>query len=159
MPHEALESYLNDHVAGSVAAIELLDHLVESAGDSGTRRFFEEIRTEVTEDQATLRGILRGLGADESGLRKAGAWLTEKVARAKLRLEGPARGSVHELEALEGLALGILGKLALWRALAVAGAIDARGVDLGELQRRAETQHARIESRRLDRARALFAQP
>ena len=160
MPHEALESYLNDHVAGSVAAIELLDHLVESAGDSGTRRFFEEIRTEVTEDQATLRGILSGLGADESGLRKAGAWLTEKVARAKLRLEGPARGSVHELEALEGLALGILGKLALWRALAVAGGIHAlRGVDLGELQRRAETQHARIESRRLDRARALFAQP
>jgi hypothetical protein len=91
----------------------------------------------VTEDQETLRGILRALGAEESGFRKAGAWLTEKVGRLKLHLEGPAPGSLHQLEALEALALGILGKLALWRGLVVAGGIEAlRGVDLGELQRR-----------------------
>jgi hypothetical protein len=158
MQQDALESYLNDHVAGSVAAIELLDHLVESSEDRGRKQFFEEIRTDVNEDQETLRGILRALGAEESGFRKAGAWLTEKVGRLKLQLEGAVRGSLHELEALEALALGVLGKLALWRALAVAGGIEAlRGVDLGELQRRAETQHARIESRRLDLAGKLFA--
>jgi hypothetical protein len=158
MSRDALASYLNDHIAGSVAGIELVEHLVETAADGPTRAFFEELRGELVSDQQALRRILEALDTRESGLRKAGAWLTEKAARLKLQLEGSARGSLHELEALEALALGITGKLALWRALSAADGIDVlHGVDLEDLAQRASSQHARVEARRLQVAHALFA--
>lgn len=158
MSRDALASYLNDHLAGSVAGIELVEHLIDTAGDAPTRAFFDELRGELLDDQQALRRILEALDARESGLRKAGAWLTEKAGRLKLQLEGSTRGSLQELEALEALALGITGKLALWRALSAANGIDALdGVDLEDLAQRAASQHARVEARRLQAARALFA--
>jgi hypothetical protein len=61
-------------------------------------------------------------------------------------------------EALETLALGILGKLALWRALAVVAATDARlrGLDFDSLAARAQAQHARVEERRIEAALTAF---
>jgi hypothetical protein len=66
-------------------------------------------------------------------LVEAAAWLGEKVSRVKLRRR--AAGGLGTFEALEALALGILGKLALWRALAVIAAVDGRlgGMDFDHL--------------------------
>jgi hypothetical protein len=54
-------------------------------------------------------------------------------------------------QALETLALGILGKLALWRALATLAEKDdrLRDLDFRELIARAEAQHAMIEGNRV----------
>jgi hypothetical protein len=52
--------------------------------------------------------------------RKAMAWMGEKLAEIKLRLDDPGCGPLHLLEALEAIAIGIEGKRALWRALAAA---------------------------------------
>ena len=62
---------------------------------------------------------------------------------------------------LEMLTLGILGKLALWRVLIVVGEFDARvrGEDYNQLAARAESQHARVEERRLQAARKAFGLP
>jgi hypothetical protein len=158
MEHEALTTYLNDHLAGSVAAIEMLDHLIERAPGPEPKNLYADLRADVAEDQETLQVVIRRLSADESGFRKASAWLTEKLGRLKLRMDNSADGGLHELEAMEALCLGILGKLALWRALAqAAGELESlRGMDLGRLERRAQDQHARAESRRLALARELF---
>jgi hypothetical protein len=61
-------------------------------------------------------------------------------------------------EALEFLALGIQGKLALWRALGAVAMADDRlnGIDFGQLAARAEKQHAKVENRRLQFARTAF---
>jgi hypothetical protein len=153
MNSAALTTYLNDHFAGSVAAIDLLDHLLERAPSPEAKRLFADIRAEVTQDQETLQAIIRRVGADESGWRKAGAWFSEKLARLKLKIDDS-----DELEAVETLSLGILGKLALWRSLAIVGSDVEwlRGIDLDRLQGRALDQHARAESRRLELARLLF---
>jgi hypothetical protein len=159
MSSTALTTYLNDHLAGSVAAIELLDHLLERDPGSG-RDELARIRGEIEEDQQVLRRTLHGLGGQESPIRKAAAWITEKLGRLKVRLDDKGSGDLRVLEALEALSLGIQGKLLLWRALeAAAGRVPTLvGLDLQQLQQRAERQLQRIEELRLRAARVALVQ-
>ncbi|HEX5385454.1 MAG TPA: hypothetical protein VFW66_02010 [Gemmatimonadales bacterium] len=151
-----LASYLNDHLAGSVAAIELLEHLTKHAGGPTERDFFAGLRADIASDQEVLKEILNRVGGSESELRKAGAWISEKASRLKLRLEDGA--GLSRLEALETLALGITGKMGLWRVLSMLS--DRRpelvGVDYARLEQFAERQHADVEARRLEAAQAAF---
>ncbi len=103
MNTEHLTTYLNDHLAGSVAALELLDHLIERQGGTPLEKFLAHLRTEVEEDQRVLRDLLRRLGAQESRVRKAAAWLAEKLGRAKLGLSHSDGGELAMLKALEAL--------------------------------------------------------
>ena len=149
-----LGTYLNDHVAGSVLALELLDHLIDLP-EGPDRRLLTQLRTEIQEDQEVLRQLLRSVGTEESTARKAAAWLTEKLGRVKLRLDESGSGELRMLEGLETLALGIQGKLALWRSLATLG--DAvpplKTLDLVRLQARALEQFERVDRLRLHAAR------
>jgi hypothetical protein len=158
MSNEILTTYLNDHLAGSVAAIELLGHLRELSKGAEREGFFASLQSEVEADQKALQELLREVGGKESRVRKAAAWLTEKVGEAKLRLDDPGGGELRLLEALETLELGILGKLALWRALRMAADLvpQIRKLDLSALERRAKEQHDRVEVVRLKVARAAF---
>jgi len=151
---ENLGTYLNDHVAGSVLALELLDHLIDLP-EAPDRKLLTQLRTEIQEDQEVLRQLLRSVGTGESTARKAAAWLTEKLGRVKLRLDESGSGELRMLEGLETLALGIQGKLALWRSLATLG--DAvpplKTLDLARLQARALEQFERVDRLRLHAAR------
>lgn len=157
MTTKALTTYLNDHLAGSVLALELLDHLIEQ-NQVPEQKPLVRLRSEIEQDQKVLQKLLRDLGGKESSLRKAAGWLTEKLGRAKLSLDDPGEGDFRAFEALETLALGIQGKLSLWRALsAIAQELPAlRSLDLKELQERAIDQFNRAEQLRLQAAvRAL----
>ncbi len=158
MAMQLLATYLNDHLAGSVAAIELVDHLRKLSKAAELETLFTTLQSEIKEDQQVLKELLHGLGEGESRVRQAAAWLTEKVGEAKLRLDDPGSGDLRLLEALETLELGILGKLALWRALRVAAerVPQIRKLDLPALERRAMDQHARVEVERLKVARAAL---
>jgi hypothetical protein len=152
---ERLHTYLNDHLAGSVAAIELLDNLIEHHSEDRFGKIFRDLRDEIEADQETLRNLIRKLGAKESAVRKAGAWLAEKFSRVKI---GDADDSAELLQALEGLALGISGKQLLWRSLA---AIEAnfpalQGSDFSELEKRAHDQFERVERLRMQMVREAF---
>jgi hypothetical protein len=155
---EDLDSYLNDHLAGSVGALELLDRLVDTYAGKPLARFFRDLRDEIEADQGTLKELIARLGEKESAVRKAGAWIVEKLSRAKIQLSETQDGEMGLFLALEGLALGIQGKRALWRALAVASetAPDLRGLDYPLLEKRAVEQHDRVEAKRLEVARDVF---
>lgn len=152
MSHANLATYLNDHLAGSVAAIDLLDHLVETTKGTGHEAFFRTLRDDVAADQDVLRTLLENLPAPESTLRKAGAWFMEKAARMKLRIDGSSGSAMERMEALEGLLLGITGKRALWLALSATVA-PLEGVDIAALVRRAEQQIEAVEVERIEAAR------
>jgi len=156
MTTSLLITYLNDHLAGSVAALELLDLLRKKNGPDQDE--LGRLRSEIEEDQRVLRQIIERLGGRESQLRKAAAWLAEKLGRAKLQIDDEGHGELRSLEALEALELGIQGKLALWRALeAVAAARPELGaLEFRALERRAEEQFARVDRLRLQAARAAF---
>jgi hypothetical protein len=155
---EELSSYLNDHLAGSVGALELLDRLVDIYQGKPLERFFRELRDEIDADQETLKELIAKLGEKESAVRKAGAWIVEKLSRAKIQLSETHEGEMGLFLALESLALGITGKRLLWRALASASetAPRLRGPDYATLEKRAIEQHDRVEAKRMEVARDVF---
>jgi hypothetical protein len=154
MSQKILTAYLNDHLAGSVAALELLDHVIQLHNGTAVARTLVELRAEVEEDQKVLQGLLHGVGGSESRLRHAAAWLSEKVGRAKLLIDDPGSGELRFLEALEAIVLGIQGKAGLWRALQAISAQlpPAQQLDFSALERRALTQFERLDRLRLQAA-------
>ena len=153
-----LVSYLNDHLAGSVSAVEPLDHLIKTHEEEPLAKFLEELRMDIVADQDVLKKIVHRFNADQSALRKAGAWLAEKVARAKLNIGRHKKRQIGLVEALEVLVLGITGKQLLWRALnaAIGSSPLLRGVDLVQLEERAIEQIERLETQRLEIAREVL---
>ena len=147
-----LTTYLQDHLAGSVAALELLDHLVSTYAGTPLAPFCTGLRQEVAQDQSSLRELLQSIDAADSSVRNRLGWVGEKLARVKVRLEDPAGGPLARLEQLDTLALGIEGKRALWRALQAAAWSSSPGVDLAHLEARAGDQRERVEVHRLQAA-------
>jgi hypothetical protein len=156
MPTDYLATYLNDHLAGSTLAIELLDDLEQKTEEEG-KSFFAELRSDVVADRHELQSLMNRLGMRESALRKAAAWISEKLTHLKLSLDDKSAGPLWRLEALEALSFGVEGKLALWRALAVAQTgPELQGLDYERLANRAIDQRCRVESARLAAARAAL---
>jgi hypothetical protein len=154
MSAEDLGTYLNDHLAGSHTAIELIERALKAYDGTPLGNFLSGLEAEIRADQETLQEVMKRFDISESRLKQAGAWLTEKASRIKL-------GGVDEqsplgrLETLETLGLGILGKLALWQALGVAAPrhSELSGMDFGHLEQRAAEQHQRVEAHRLEAVR------
>ena len=157
MSDGSVTTYLNDHLAGSVGAIELVERAIEENAGTLLARRLEEILKEIRKDQAVLQDLIERLGSKENRLKKAGAWLAEKAGRVKLGGTGDP-GELARLELLETLAMGIHGKRGLWRALRVVALRYPvlQGVDLDLLERRAVEQHDRVEEWRLEAAREVL---
>lgn len=155
MPNDALGVYLNDHLAGSVIALELLEQLQDDARGSQDAATLANLRTEIAADRQTLETLIHQLEIEFSQPRQALAWVTEKLGQVKLRVDDPSHGALRRLEALETVAIGLAGKRALWRALeAVAAGYPALyGMDFPLLLRRADEQFDIGEGLRLKAAR------
>lgn len=147
--------YLNDHLAGSVAAIELVDHLIKATAGTVLEKFFRDIFAEIQQDQDTLEQLMSDLEIAQSGFRKTSAWLAEKIALIKLGPTLAKDGNSGLFQALEGIALGIIGKKKLWQALAqVIESSFIRGkFDFSCLEKRADAQHEKVEEKRIAMAR------
>jgi hypothetical protein len=156
MTNDALQTYLQDHLAGALHAIELLKAMRDHFAGEALGTFASQILAEVEADRSVLARLTDEAGGSAGGVKEWGAWLAEKVSRLKLK-HGSADG-LATFEALEFLVLGIHGKRALWRALAVIASFDSRlqGIDFAELIARAESQHARVEEQRLAYAQTIF---
>ncbi len=153
-----LDSYLNDHLAGSISALELIAHWAEVHKGEPLGSFFVEIEREIKADQDTLRDVMRTLGVEESKVRQAGAWAAEKVGRARLMIAGDEQGSLGLVLTLEGLIMGVTGKKLMWRALAAAKLPGLNSYNFEQLQRRAEQQVERIEAERIQAVSQAFSE-
>ena len=158
MADDHLAIYLNDHLAGSVVAVELLQHLERAYTGQSVQRFAEELRADIEDDRRELQKLMKTLNVAESRARQATAWLAEKMTMIKLRLDDWAGGDFRLFEALEALSLGIEGKRALWAALsdAAGAAPSLRQLDYARLVQRAVDQRTRVETLRLETARAAL---
>jgi hypothetical protein len=154
-----VSTYLNDHLAGAVAAVGLLEQLEKRHAGEPVARFVAGLRADIEADRAELQALMGRLGLSESAPRKAAGWLASKATEAKLWMDDSAGGPLRLLETLEAVAVGVEGKRALWRALAAASEANPRlrGTDFGRLVRRAEEQRDRVEGARLEAARAALA--
>jgi hypothetical protein len=149
-----LGAYLNDHLAGAAAAMELIDKL-HSANDGEFGAYLAGLQRDVEADRAALEQVMDTLGITRSAIKEAGGWLLEKASRIKFDRRVTGSEHLSRLMETEALALGIEGKLAGWRALRVL-ARDL-GVDLDALIQRAADQRRRLEPFRLDAAKRAFS--
>jgi hypothetical protein len=152
-----LATYLNDHLAGSVAALELLDHLRSAYAETPIEGFIAQLYSDIDADVAELKTVMKRLDVAEHRTRKVAAWFTEKLARLKLKVD-PLAGDLQLFEGLEVLAIGIEGKRALWEALNVVAEESPalRLADYSMLSQRAAEQRARVEHERLKAAKAAL---
>jgi hypothetical protein len=153
---EPLAVYLHDHLAGSAFVVDLLQSLRDHYAGDPLGDFAAGLLIEIKQDREALQQIADRIGKASPNVQEAAGWLAEKVARFKLSHDD-AKG-LGTFEALETVAIGILGKLALWRALMVISDADDRlaGVDLDKLAAPSEEQHARAEKERLLTARSAL---
>lgn len=151
--------YLNDHLAGSEVALQLLAQLETTHAGDPVATLASELRAEITADRCELEALVARLSVVASKPRQAVAWLAEKTARMKLSWDDSAAGPLRLLEVLEALSLGIEGKRQLWRSLRIAAEESTayRGPDYDQLERRAEQQRCRVEALRLDAAKVVLA--
>ena len=155
MPIDALTQYLQDHLAGSVAALQLMETLADHEHGRPLELKLRALHAEVTEEQSTLREILDRIQGEESRLKQVAAWLTEKMHTARLALAERSHPALARLDGLESLALGLQGKLALYRALEDVAPGEPRlgGYPFAALQARTVRQHAMVERERMEAAR------
>src|SRR4030095_5669300 len=106
MANEYLATYLNDHLAGSLDAVELLEHLEAAYAETTLGSFFAAGRIAISVARKKLHTLMNCLRVTESRPRKVSAWLVGKVTEVKLRLDDSARGPLRLLESLEGVGLG-----------------------------------------------------
>jgi hypothetical protein len=149
--------YLHDHLAGANFAVDLLSAMKERNAEEHVQQFVTPLLTEIQEDRSTLREIAESVGSGRSTIKEVAAWLGEKASRVKLG-SGSAT-AFAEFEALEFLALGVLGKMSLWRTLQVLCKFDTRlrAIDLQSFVSRANAQYEKIEARRIEICVSAFA--
>jgi hypothetical protein len=158
MADEHIATYLNDHLAGSVVAVELMENLEAVYADTPVAEFIAKLHADIEADRQELKELMDHLQVSESTARKASAWLTEKLTELKLRLDDPTRGDLRLFESLEALSLGIEGKRCLWLALSAAAEVSPQLLiaDYERLMQRAEEQRGRVERKRLEVAKAAL---
>jgi hypothetical protein len=153
---EPLVTYLNDHLGGAQIAVQLLEAMRDQNDEQEFRQFASVLLPEIQADDLTLHHIAERIGSGPSAVKQVGAWLLEKAARLKLGHTGSKNFELFE--SMELLALGIQGKLSLWKALQAASNSDARlrEYDFETLIRRAEQQYGEVENHRLGLASVVL---
>jgi hypothetical protein len=151
-----LEIYLNDHHAGSVGGVELARRCRSSNPEPPLAPDLDRLITEVVQDRQTLEQVMRLLGVRRNPLKQAAAFAAEKAGRAKLNGQLTGYSDLSRLVELEGLALGVTGKRALWESLAQLADRRLAAIDFDELLARADRQLKVLAQHRLAAAALAF---
>jgi hypothetical protein len=153
-PSKYLATYLNDHLLGATAGCELVRRAARENEGSELGTFLSGLAAELEQDRGTLREHMDELGVKADQLKIAAGWAAEKVGRLKPNAQLRGYSPLSPLVELEALALGITGKLAMWRALAeVADEVGLDPARMQELALRAESQRDDVERHRVQVAR------
>jgi hypothetical protein len=145
---EMLRTYLQDHHAGATAGVELARRAAGSNEGSEYGAELAEIAEEIAADREALERVMEGLSVSPSRLKDAGGWTAEKLGRLKANNSLTSYSPLSRVVELEGLVLGVTGKLALWESLRGALGDRVEGADFNELAERAAGQRSRLEALR-----------
>jgi hypothetical protein len=140
-----LATYLNDHLGGSTAGLELAKRTRSNNQGTEYSETLERVAREIEEDREVLIAMIAAIGERRDPLKRAVAWVGERVARLKPNQAFASYSPLSRLIEFEGLMLGVSGKLALWRGLDAADPPALRGFNLAELIERAERQRDDLE--------------
>jgi hypothetical protein len=150
-----LATYLNDHLGGSATGRQLAHRTLQANRGNEYGVVLEDVARQIEEDVASLETVMDRLGVKPDRVKEAMGWTAEKLGRLKLNGQLLGYSPLSRLVELEGLMLGITGKMEMWIALRSVLADDPRleGIDLENLVRRAREQRQAVERLRRRAAR------
>jgi hypothetical protein len=153
-----LAIYLTDHLGAATGGVELARRTASAQRGSPDGPELARLADEIDADRESLLGIMKALGVGVAHHKVAAGWVAEKVGRLKLNGSWVSRSPLSSVVELEGLLLGVHGKLALWRTLRVLAGDEPRldAVEIDRLVARAEDQLKRLDDMRLRTSTAVF---
>jgi hypothetical protein len=157
--NELLGVYLNDHLAGSAAGLELAEKLRDNNQGTELGDVMAALHHDIEQDRATLEELMDRLEVTRHPVKEAAGWMLERLSRLRLNPVLTGSADLTRLLETEALSLGIEGKQLMWRALKDAAARDQRlaGTDYDRLIERAGGQRRTLEPHRLAAAERSFA--
>ncbi len=156
---DLLGVYLNDHLGGSIAGVEIAEKLRSKNDGTPFGTALKGVVMEVKEDRATLENLMDRLGIERSPAKQAAGRGLEKLGRLRTSKQLTGSGEVSRLMDIEALSMGIEGKFAMWRALREIADLDAElaATDFDGLAERAGRQRETLEPYRLQAAGFAFS--
>ena len=116
-PSKLLRIYLNDHLAGATLGLELAKRSQKSNKGTPLGDFLAEFVADVSSDKAQLEELMAMVGAGRNMMKSRAAWMAEKMGRLKANGQLTGYFDLSRLVELEGLMVGVTGKIGLWRSL------------------------------------------
>jgi hypothetical protein len=156
--HDLLGVYLNDHLAGATAGMELARRMAASAEPGTESAVLVRLAAEITEDRVALLKIMKALEIQVCGYKVFAAWAGEKASRLKFNGRLTTRSPLSDLEETEILRLGVEGKAAGWRTLRTLAGRESRldAERLDGLLDRAARQSDTLETLRISLAERVL---
>ena len=157
--NELLGVYLNDHLAGSTAGLELAEKLRDNNQGTELGKVMAALHHDIDQDRAALEEVMARLDVDRHPVKEAAGWMLERLSRLRLNPLLTGSAELTRLLETEALSLGIEGKLRMWAALKEASVRDERlaGTDYDRLIERASSQRRTLEPHRLAAALQSFS--
>jgi hypothetical protein len=158
MDVKLLGIYLNDHLAGSAAGLELARRAARENQGTPLGDFLATFANELQEDRAVLQQVQRTLNVPRDHIKQSVMWLLERVGRLKLNGRIVSYSPLSRMMELEGLFLGSQGRRLLWRLLKRLARTERRlaGFDFDALIARTEMHLRGLERWRLLAADTAF---
>jgi hypothetical protein len=146
-----LQIYLNDHLAGATGGCELAKRALSSNEGTDLGSFLRQLVVDLDEDRAMLAELIERLELKKSVFKQSAGWMAEKAGRLKLNGQITGYSDLSRLLELEGLTIGIQGKISLWENLKSIADHDSRlaTFDFDTLIERARSQQVGVEQYRV----------
>jgi hypothetical protein len=155
MAAAALDKYLNDHLAGAMMGSALARQIRSRSRGTSPGELMASLAPQIEADRQSLIELMRRVDSPRRPVRQAQA--------TRIKFWGPTAGApeLGTFLALESLALGVQGKLSLWKALeqVADGHPAIASEDLAVLIERAESQYDALERERLAAGRRALRRP
>lgn len=151
MADNAIDVYLNDHLAGATLGSDLAEQIQARNHGTALGQLMELLAPQIEQDRQTLIELMQRLDSSKNSIKQATAWIAEKASRAKFSGMTSGEPGLGTFMALETLALGVRGKGCMWKALKEVADQHPpiASMNLDELIDRARTQEDALERERL----------
>ena len=153
MADDYLRIYLNDHLGGSIAGVNLAERIRDNNEGTPLGDSFATLAQEIEADREELQRLMDELDVPRNKVKQAGAYVIERLSQLKANGQLGGYSPLSRVVELEMMFLGVTGKREMWLALRDVFGPRLRDFDFDRLVERAESQRERIGEHRLAAAR------
>ena len=146
MDKKLLGIYINDHLAGHVAGLELARRTASSNEGTDLGHFLKGFVDDLEQEKQVIEQALESVDSDPARIKMMAAWIAEKAGRLKLNGQVTGYSPLSRVLEVEAMGNGVASKIDLWKTLLRVGV--QTGADLSALIERAEAQRTELETQR-----------